>query len=516
MLYNGGTCDSRRRGGNAGPGEDMVFNSPQFLLFFPAVTLLYFLVPRGWRMGWLLLASYFFYACAHVGYTVLLLCTTAVSFAAALLAGRRRDPLWRRGWTAAGIVSVLALLFFFKYFNFAAQSAAALLSWLGAAGEAPRLELVLPLGISFYTFQEVGYLADVCRGRVPAERNFLRYALFTAFFPKLVSGPIERADGLLVQMREGRDGWGLDVPFDFDRMRRGLLLMLWGLFLKLVLADRLALLVDTVFADYTAYNGLHLAVAAVCFSLQIYGDFGGYSAIAVGAAEVLGFRLTDNFRQPYLAVSVRDFWHRWHVSLSGWFRDYLYIPLGGSRRGKWRTRLNLMVTFLVSGLWHGASWNFVAWGGLHGLYQVAGDLLRPGRERACAALRIRREAPVWRAVRTLFTFALVTAAWVFFRADSAGQAAGFLARAVTCFTLDPDGLTGLGLDWKDLAVALAAVVTVFLADLLGRKGPVRDRVLALPLPARWAVYLLGLFAVLIFGIYGGDYDPSDFIYGREF
>ena len=494
----------------------MAFHSPQFLIFFPVVTLAYFLVPQRGRCAWLLAASYFFYLCWNPEYVVLLLLVTAVSYAAALLTDRRQDRRWRRGWTAAGIAATLAGLFFFKYFNFAADTAAAVLSWVGITAAGPHLDLVLPLGLSFYTFQAVGYLADVCGGKTAAEGNFLRYALFLSFFPKLVSGPIDRSDGLLAQMREGQGEWGLNAPFDFDRMRRGLLLMVWGMFLKLVIADRLAILVDTVFPSYWEYGGVHLAAAAVSFSLQIYCDFGGYSAIAIGAAQILGFRLMDNFRQPYLSLSIREFWRRWHISLSSWFRDYLYIPLGGSRKGKERTWVNLMVTFLVSGLWHGASWNFVAWGGLHGLYQIAGDLLRPARDRVCAALRIRREALPWKIVRGLWTFALVTVAWVFFRAESTAQAVGFLARMATHLSLSLDGITGLGLDWKDLLAAGAAVLVLLIADLLGQKGSVRDRILALPLPARWAVYYLAVFSILIFGIYGGNYDPSQFIYGNQF
>lgn len=315
--------------------------------------------------------------------------------------------------------------------------------------------------------------------------------MFVAFFPKLVSGPIERAENLLPQMRDGQGEWGLGASFDFDRMRRGLLLMVWGLFLKLVIADRAALLVDTVFPKYWEYNGLQLAVAAVCFSIQLYCDFGGYSAVAIGAAQVLGFRLQDNFHQPYLALSIRDFWRRWHISLSGWFRDYLYIPLGGNRKGRARTYFNTMVTMLLSGLWHGAGWNYVVWGGLHGVYQVAGDVLRPARDRVVERLHIRREALVWKVLRGLITFGLVTLAWIFFRAESTRAALGLISGIISRFTLSLDGITGLGLDWKDLLVLLIAVLVLLTADLLGQNMQVRDRILALPLPARVGSVLSG-------------------------
>ncbi len=494
----------------------MLFQSIDFLLFFPVVALVYFPLPRKLRPAWLLLASYFFYLSWDVRFFLPLAYCTLVTYAAGLLIERTAAGRGRRTLLILAFAACLAVLALLKYFNFAVDTVVAVAAAAGISLARPSFSILLPVGISFYLLQALGYVADVYRGKVAAERNLLRYALFVAFFPQVVSGPIGRADSLLPQMRGGQGEWGMDAPFDFDRMRRGLLLMGWGYFLKLVAADRLGLLVDTVFPAYQDYNGLHLALAAVCFSIQLYCDFAGYSAVAIGAAQVLGFALMENFKQPYLALSIRDFWRRWHVSLSSWFRDYLYIPLGGSRRGVLRTRVNTMITFLVSGLWHGASWHFVVWGGLHGLYQVIGDLLKPVRDRLVSALRINREGGLCRFVRGVFTFALVTVAWVFFRADSTRAALGFLWRMATHLTLSLDGVTGLGLDKKDLIVALAAVLVVFLADLLQRRCGVREKILALPLPVRWVVYYALIFSILIFGIYGGEYDASQFIYAAQF
>ncbi len=494
----------------------MLFHSAQFLIFFPLATLIYFLIPRKGRGLWLLAVSYFFYLCWDPRYGLLLALVTLLTYGTGLLIQRSGTKKGKKLWLTVSFAACLAVLGCFKYAVFILESLAALFSLAGVTLTWPQFSILLPLGISFYLFQVLGYLVDVYRGKVEAEQNLLRYALFVAFFPKLVSGPIERAENLLPQMRDGQGEWGLGASFDFDRMRRGLLLMVWGLFLKLVIADRAALLVDTVFPKYWEYNGLQLAVAAVCFSIQLYCDFGGYSAVAIGAAQVLGFRLQDNFHQPYLALSIRDFWRRWHISLSGWFRDYLYIPLGGNRKGRARTYFNTMVTMLLSGLWHGAGWNYVVWGGLHGVYQVAGDVLRPARDRAVERLHIRREALVWKVLRGLITFGLVTLAWIFFRAESTRAALGLISGIISRFTLSLDGITGLGLDWKDLLVLLIAVLVLLAADLLGQNMQVRDRILALPLPARWAVYYLAVFSIFIFGIYGGNYDPSQFIYGQQF
>lgn len=493
----------------------MLFNSIDFLLFFPLVTAVYFLLPRGGRWIWLLVSSYYFYMCWNVKYALLIVLSTLTTYAGGLLIhraedisdGKRRERR-KKLWVFLSFAANLAILFFFKYFNFFLDNLTLALSLGGIAFKRPAFDVVLPVGISFYTFQALSYTMDVYRGEVAPERNPFRYALFVSFFPQLVAGPIERSKNLLGQLYECRG-------FDPDRVRDGLLIMLWGMFEKIVVADRLAILVDYVYKNYAELPGAAVALATVFFAFQIYGDFAGYSHIAIGAAQVMGFTLMENFRRPYLAKSAAEFWRRWHISLSTWFRDYLYIPLGGNRKGRARKYWNTMITFLVSGLWHGANWSFVVWGGLNGAYHVLGEVLVPVRERVCRVLRIDRERPFWRFARALFTFCLVDFAWLFFRAPSFSAARRMLVHMLTqphpfvfmgqIFTLELDKLNFLA--------ALAFLGVLLVADLLQeRYGSLRPYIASRALPVRWAIYLVGILTVLIFGIYGPGYDARAFAY----
>ena len=476
----------------------MLFNSLEFLLFFPAVTLVYYLIPARFRSLWLLGASYWFYMSWSPAYALLMLFSTAVTWWAGRAIGRTDSARRRKAALAVSLAANLAVLGLFKYYGFFCENLTRLAGVFGMALRAPPLRLLLPVGISFYTFQALGYTIDVCRGDTEAEPDFLRYALFVSFFPQLVAGPIERSGSLLRQLREER-------RFDGVRARAGLVRMAWGLFMKCVVADRLALFVDTVFRQPEDLPGSAAALAVVLFTFQIYCDFGGYSNIAIGAAQVLGVTLMENFRQPFLAASVREFWQRWHISLSSWFRDYVYIPLGGSRRGKWRAVRNNFLVFLASGLWHGAAWHYVAWGALHGLYTTAERLL-PRRDRGGAARR---------AVGTAVTFALVSGAFLLFRADTLGGAWAML-RAIACdfrpSALMGDGLYGFGLDRADFTVAWAALAVLAGHDLLAERMDVLAALERQALPLRWAAYLLLLFAILVFGVYGPEYDAAAFIY----
>ena len=493
----------------------MLFNSVDFLLFFPLVTAVYFLLPHRARWVWLLIASYYFYMCWNAKYALLIALSTLITYASGLLIHRaegipepgRRERM-KKLWVFLSFASNLAILFFFKYFGFFWDNLTAVLALAGIALKRPAFDIVLPVGISFYTFQALSYTVDVYRGEVEPEKNPFRYALFVSFFPQLVAGPIERSKNLLSQLYERH-------TFDPDRVREGLLLMLWGMFEKIVIADRLAMLIDYVYANYRDLPGAAAVLATVFFAFQIYSDFAGYSHIAIGAAQVMGFTLMENFTQPYLSKSVAEFWRRWHISLSTWFRDYLYIPLGGNRRGRARKYFNTMVTFLVSGLWHGANWSFVVWGGLNGAYQVIGEALSPLRKGVCRALHINQEWFLCRLCRTVFTFCLVDFAWLFFRAPSFSAARGMLAHMVRNFQLSalPGQLFALKLDMPNFLVALACIGVLLCADLLReRYGPLRPWLTRQALPVRWALYLCGVLAVLIFGVYGPGYDARAFTY----
>lgn len=371
---------------------------------------------------------------------------------------------------------------------------------------------MLPVGISFYTFQALGYVIDVYQGDVEPEKNLFRYALFISFFPQLVAGPIERSRNLLSQMRTPH-------TFDMERVKNGLLLMGWGFFEKLVIADRIAILVTDVYDHYTSYTGLQIGVATVLFAFQIYCDFAGYSDIAVGAARVMGFHLMKNFKSPYYAVTISEFWRNWHISLTTWFRDYIYIPLGGNRCGKLKKYRNLLVTFSISGLWHGARWNYVAWGMLNGIYQIIGDVTKPWREEAQKRLKIRTKCWSYRLFKRLVTFMLVDFSWLFFRANSFKTALRMIKHGIASFgvisMLNPQTLMGINtmaLDEKDFYVMLAGLVILMFVDYFRDKQDLKAALAGQNLVFRWIVYYLMIFTVLIFGIYGPAYDASTFIY----
>ena len=493
----------------------MLFNSLEFLLFFPVVTLVYFVLPVRFRHWWLLAASYYFYMCWSPRYALLMLFSTAVTWLGGRVidsANRLADPAARqrrrRAALTLSLASNLAVLAVFKYLTFFLENLARLAGLAGLRMAVPELGLLLPVGISFYTFQALGYTIDVYRGDIDAEPDFFRYALFVSFFPQLVAGPIERSGSLLRQLRA-------EQRFDGARVRAGLVRMAWGFFIKVVIADRLAFFVDAVFNDPAGKPGSAVALASVLFTFQIYCDFGGYSNIAIGAAQVMGVTIMENFRQPLLAPSVRDFWRRWHISLSSWFRDYLYIPLGGSRRGKARAILNTLIVFFVSGLWHGAAWHFVLWGVLHGLYLTVGRLTLPGRQRLRAALGVRENGALHRVCGTLLTFGFVVFAFLIFRANSLSDAVTLIRAMLRDFrpeALAGEGLYAFGLDRPDFIVAAVSLAVLTACDLLAERGNVLAGLERRALPLRWTVYLLLIFAVIIFGVYGPEYDAAAFIY----
>lgn len=493
----------------------VLFNSLQFLVFLPVVVAVYYIIPDRVKHFWLLLCSYYFYMCWNAVYALLMLLSTLVTYCCGRGLERLKQALqaerrlaWQHVvlWASLGIN--LGILFFFKYFNFAIDSLNVLLIPLGFQFHRPAFDVLLPVGISFYTFQALGYTVDVYRGEIDAEKDFFRYALFVSFFPQLVAGPIERSKNLLSQ---------LAVPhkFRFDNLREGLLLMLWGFFMKLVIADRAAILVDTVYGNPADFGGLFVIVATVFFAFQIYCDFGGYSAIAMGAAKMLGVQLMDNFNAPYLSLSCGEFWHRWHISLSSWFRDYVYIPLGGNRKGRLRKYVNLMITFGVSGLWHGANWTYVIWGLLNGFYQVAGDLTKPARERFCRFFCLNTASLGHRCIRVLTTFVLIDLSWVFFRAPSVPAALQMLR---SCLYLRPivlfDGsLLMLGLDRPNMTLLLLSLAILVFADIMKhRKICLREVIIRQDFWCQAVMIGLSAAAILLFGIWGRGYNAASFIY----
>ncbi len=489
----------------------MVFNSGSFLLFFPIVAYLYFIFPKRLKNLWLLLASYYFYMSWDAKYGLLLLGCTLITYIASLLIelNQKRGKRKGTGYLVIALFIIFGLLVYYKYMNFLLDSLQGILGYFGVALSVPAFDIVLPVGISFFTFQAAGYLIDVYRGDIYAEKNFFRYALFVSFFPQLVAGPIERSKNLLKQLDQGHS-------FDFERVREGIYLMLWGFFMKLVIADRAGILVDQVFNNYQDKPGSAVVLATVLFAFQIYGDFGGYSMIAIGAAKVIGIDLMRNFDSPYYATSSADFWRRWHVSLNTWFRDYLYIPLGGNRHGAFRKNLNLLIVFLVSGLWHGANWTYVVWGGINGLYQIIGNLTKGIRDGVKKALHIREEFFLHRIFQILFTFILTDFAWMFFRVNSMKDAMEILQIVREDFDL-PALLGNVKYEWglnePNLWVLLGAILLLMLVDGIRYLGVnVKEWILARNWLIRTVTVTVLLLLVLVFGVWGNAYDAQSFIY----
>lgn len=480
----------------------MLFNSFQFLVFFPVVTIVYFLLPHRWRWVHLLIASCIFYAAFIPVYILILFLTIIIDYFAGILieeaSGKRR-----RMFLVVSIISNVSVLAVFKYYNFFIDNINSLLSAADLATALPYWSLILPIGLSFHTFQAMSYTIEVYKGSQKAERHFGMYALYVMFYPQLVAGPIERPQNMLHQFHERK-------YFSFANLVEGLKLIGWGLFKKVVIADRLSLLVNEVYNNPTEYQGLTFVMATIFFAFQIYCDFSGYSSIAIGTARVMGFELMLNFNMPYLAKSVREFWQRWHISLSTWFRDYLYIPLGGNKVVKWKWYYNLFITFLVSGIWHGANWTYVLWGGLHGTYIVLDHILRPFRDWANALSGGIPEI-VNSIISRVLVFTLVCFAWIFFRANTLHDAWIIVESIadIRSYNLSQLSLNLvseskhtvyaidilLGWFWIFFLVTTEVIVSNFSFQTVVR-------------PVRWAVYVAGTVIMLLLGVY----ESNQFIY----
>jgi D-alanyl-lipoteichoic acid acyltransferase DltB (MBOAT superfamily) len=486
----------------------MLFNSIGYLLFLPIVLLVYFILPKKIRYLWLLAASYFFYGCWNATYALLMLASTMITYASGLAidAFRRKSrPGLAKGAVAVSFVLNLGILAYFKYGNFFLDS----LRSLGIGQQIGMLRVLLPVGISFYTFQALSYTMDIYRDRLPVEKNPLRYALFVSFFPQLVAGPIERSENLLTQLQQPPN-------FDVQSARKGLLLIGWGLLLKIVLADTLAQIVTPVYDNPAGYSGLQILLATFAFAFQIYGDFAGYSYIAIGSAALFNIRLMENFKSPYLAVSVRDFWRRWHISLTSWFKDYLYFPLGGSRKGRARKYINTMIVFLVSGLWHGANWTFVVWGGINGALMILGEMTQGWRNRAYKGIGINTESAGFLWARRIGAFLLISFTWIFFRAQTIGQAFDMLGRVFTdlrLHTLFSPGIFDLITSTQTTVMLLTGIALLMGIDARRDQGTSPgDALLDESVFLRWPVYAALLMALLVFGVYGSTGMQTQFIY----
>ena len=493
----------------------MLFNSFDFIVFFPIVLFIYFIIPRKIRYIWLLVTSYYFYMCWNARYALLLFTSTVVTYAVALMMRHwKENVLLKKSMVVTSLVINLGILLFFKYFNFVFDSIEKILSKTGMSFQAPVLDILLPVGISFYIFQAVGYTIDVYRGKIEPEKNLLRYALFVAFFPQLVAGPIERSGNLLPQLQKVHE---LKL-WNPKRIQQGALIMLYGYILKMVIADRAAIYVDTIFDSmlYSNYQGFQMAIAVVLFSLQIYCDFGGYSYIAMGAAKIMGFELMDNFKMPYLARNIKDFWDRWHVSLTTWFRDYLYLPLGGSRKGVARKYINIFIVFVVSGLWHGAAWHYVVWGMLHGCLRITGEITSKLRERLYARLHFRRDTFAVMLSQTIVTFAMVSLAWMFFRGESVRQSLDLIRQMIGVYNpwiLTDGSLFTLGLDAKEWNVLLIGIAFLLIVDIFRyKKVDLVSFFMEQNLWFRWILFYVGIIIVVLFGVYGARYNAAGFIY----
>ena len=468
----------------------MLFNSFEFLLFFPFVLVLYYAIPARGAQWFLLIASYFFYACWEPHYLVLIWMSTVVDYLVGLRLGRTKGLHARRWLLAASLTANLGILFVFKYFNFFNSAVSGLADWMGWSYRVPNLDVLLPVGISFYTFQTLAYTIDVYRGRRLPESSLLHFSMYVAFFPQLVAGPIERSERLIPQLQRR-------APIDVARWKTGLFLILWGFFKKTVLADNLALYVNPVFANPAGHTGLPLWIGTLFFAMQIYCDFSGYSDIAIGAARMLGIDLMVNFRNPYHARSISEFWRRWHISLSTWFRDYLYIPLGGSKGGRGQTGFNLLVVFLLSGLWHGADWTFLIWGALHGLAMVATVFLRPSTQRAGLAAQRLGCGWCWSFLCWVTTFGFVLLGWVFFRAQSL-DAAIVLLRGLFTATDGPiliEGVFGV----RHMLIVVVGLLLLEFGHQVERWTPLDQWIRRRHVVCRWLIYLGLTLFVLNFG-----------------
>ena len=483
----------------------MLFNSLDFLFFFPIVLLVLFLLPKKLQWIWLLASSYYFYMGWNAKYAILIFISTIVTYSTSLLIAKARTVKVKKLWVFLSFFINLSILFFFKYFNFAVDTIKAVYEKTGMSIDLPVLDVLLPVGISFYTFQALSYTVDVYRGDIKPTKHFGKYALFVSFFPQLVAGPIERTTNLLPQFNK-------KVSFNYNRLVSGLYLISWGFFKKIVIADRVAIVVNTVYASPNIEDGFGSLLAMLLFSVQIYCDFSAYSDIAIGVARIMGFDLMKNFDNPYFSQSITEFWRRWHISLSTWFRDYLYIPLGGNRKGKNRQLVNLFLVFLISGLWHGAGLNFIIWGSIHGVLIVFEKMMYKKQQSFYRLIRWDQRKFSFKIYKILITFSIVTIAWVFFRADTFSDAIVILRSLNTLELINffSDKIVNYGLDFTQIIISAIAIIILFVVDFINVKKNIISFIQEQNIVFRWVIAYSIIFIILIFGYFNNE--QANFIY----
>lgn len=478
----------------------MLFSTAAFAVFMTVTFLAYWLLPHKYRWIFILMANAWFYISYDVRYLAVILVTMLASYTCAILIEKQDVAKKKKIIMTTGVVVTLSLLLVFKYLNFALYTVAKVLNRLSIPMQETTLRLIMPVGISFYTFMAVGYIIDVYKGKTQAVRHFGKYAIFVSFFPNISSGPIERAGHFIPQIDK-------EKTFDYDSVVYGARLLLLGLIKKIVIADMMTKYVDEVFNKVPQHHGICFAWATLLYTFQIYCDFSGYSDMAIGVARMLGFDLLTNFRQPYLSSSIKEFWGRWHISLSTWFRDYVYIPLGGNRCSKTRRDLNLLITFLCSGLWHGASWTFVLWGGIHGICQIIEN-----RIKEATGLTREKEKTLTKPVKillTLLTFCIVSYAWMFFRANSISEAFYIVRSMFTDLSIS-GAMEQMTMSGRSVVKTTLAIILLIIFDLFNERKDMLMQLSRLKAPLKWVIYIVS--AIVVIALKVNNQFAQEFIY----
>ena len=478
----------------------MVLTSIEFIIFFVIITVFYFILPFRFRIGFLLLASYYFYSTYKIESLILLIILTFFNFLTGLLIGKENNTTRKKIILILSLFSNIFVLCWFKYVDIKTFVRFILPNY-GIPNQLPSLEKILPVGLSFYTFKIMNYTIDVYRSRIMPEKKFSIFALYVSFFPQLISGPIDRATTLLPQFYKNH-------TFDYKGITDGMKLILWGLFQKIVIADNLAVIVDPVFNNPARYEGISLIIATLFFTFQIFCDFSGYTDIAIGTAQILGFSSMKNFDRPYFAQSIPEFWRRWHISLTSWFRDYLYIPLGGNRVSNYRRYFNVMIVFLLSGLWHGSTWTFAIWGAIHGFYYLISIITQPTRNKIAHLCNIQKFPNLHKLWKIFVTFSLVSFAWIFFRANSFSDAIYIISHLFSGWKADLNSMTFLLSSKFEFLVSCSSIVFLVIIQYIQRYGSIREGLMKKPIWLRWMIYYFAIVSILLLGNFG----MKDFIY----